>query len=387
MNFSHYNDRIDRVDRVNRLHRIHRAVVYPDLVPTNPPVRDWRHFERSDPFEDLNDVEFRDNYRFTKQSVHRLVSELLPYLVDDKRRHCLTPMQQVLMTLDYLGGDEFMRTTARHVRCTRMTVHNCVDRVFAALEHLKPKYVRLPTAAEEEASAAEIKRLYNLDNIAYGIDCVHMEFKHRPRKVLGGLHADLFYNRKERFSLNVQVIGDAFQLIRDIDVRYPGSVHDSRIWANSRARIHMSGRQYFIAADSGYALSDTVLKRFDVPDPEHPEQALFNYRLSQARVKMTECIFGMWEARFPILTNMRFSHLDAMRAVVATAVFMNFGTMERLNLEFPTIERLPNALVVDERPPEQALQAGVNARDDYVSLMVGPQTRREWRVWNGHTDQ
>ena len=124
-----------------------------------------------------------------------------------------------------------------------------------------------------------------------------------------------------------------------------------------------------------------VLKRFD--EPENPAQLLFNHRLSQARVKMTECLYGMWKPRFPVLTNMRFCHLNAMRAVVATAVLMNFWMMERLSLEFPPIERLPNLLVVDERPAEQASQAGVNTRNDYVSRMVGPQTRHERRVWNG----
>ena len=74
------------------------------------------------------------------------------YAVDDQRRHCLTPMHQVLT------GDEFFRTTARYVRCDPKTVANCLDRVFAALEKLKPKYVRLPTAAEEAASAAEINQ-------------------------------------------------------------------------------------------------------------------------------------------------------------------------------------------------------------------------------------
>ena len=312
------------------------------------------------------------HYRFTKEGIHRLVRELSPYLVDDRRRHCLTPMQQVLITLSNLAGDEFLRTTARYVRCDPKTVANCLDRVFAALEKLKPKYVRLPTAAEEAASAAEIKRLYNLDRIAYGIDCVHMVYNHRPHKILGDdQHADQFYNRKEQFSLNVQV-------------RYPGSVHDSRIWTNSRARAHMTGRHYFLAADTGFALSDIVMKRFD--EPENPAQRLFNHRLSQARVKMTECLYGKWKAIFPFLKNMRLSHFNSMRAVVATAVLMNFRTMLHLNLEFPPIERLPNFLVMDERPSEQVSQAGVSARIEYVNMMVGPQTPAERRVWDGEDD-
>ena len=101
MNRSHYQDRMDRVDRIHRIHNVHRAnrvVFNPAAVLDDLPVRDWRHFVRSDPFEDLNDREFMMHYRFTKEGIYRLVRELLPYLVDDQRRHCLTPMQQVLIT-------------------------------------------------------------------------------------------------------------------------------------------------------------------------------------------------------------------------------------------------------------------------------------------------
>ena len=83
-----YNDRVERVNRIHRAHRVHRfhrahrdVVAQRDVVPNDPPVRDWRHFTRNDPFEDLNDREFMEAYRFTKQAMHRLVSELSPYLV------------------------------------------------------------------------------------------------------------------------------------------------------------------------------------------------------------------------------------------------------------------------------------------------------------------
>ena len=362
-----------------RLALIHPFLNFHEVDLNRTPVREWRQFERSDPFVDLNDREFKLQYRFSKQSVLRLVSELSPYLVDDKRKHCLSPLQQVMITLSHLAGDEFERSTARWVRCCPETVSNCIDRVYTGLEALKPKYVRLPNAQEAEASAARINDLYNIENVAYGIDGVSMEFATRPRKVMGGLHPDLFYNRKERFSLNVMAICDAFKLIRDIDVRYPGSVHDALIWNNSTAKVHLNGSRYFLAADKAYPLSETIMKPFE--EPENCFERLFNLRLSQARVVMTENVFGIWKARFPILKNMRFSHHDAMRTVVATAVLMNFGTMERLSLDFPTVDQSPEFCLVDDRPPRQVLRAGEQARLAMVNSMVGPQTDDEWDVW------
>ena len=77
-----YNDNLEQINCIHRAHHVHCAHhahrIHRDVVPNDPPMLDWRHFTRNDPFEDLNDREFMEAYRFTKQAMHRLVSELLP---------------------------------------------------------------------------------------------------------------------------------------------------------------------------------------------------------------------------------------------------------------------------------------------------------------------
>ena len=85
-----------------RLALIHPFLNFHEVDLNRTPVREWRQFERSDPFVDLNDREFKLQYRFSKQSVLRLVSELSPYLVDDKRKHCLSPLQLPLPHLELM---------------------------------------------------------------------------------------------------------------------------------------------------------------------------------------------------------------------------------------------------------------------------------------------
>ena len=373
---SDFNDRIDRVDRVDQIDQL----VCEDLVL--PSRQEWRHFVRSDPFVELRDEEFRLQYRFSKQSVLRLECEITPFLQVDERAHCLTPLQMLLITLSHLGGDEFQRTTARCVRCSTPTVANCLHRVLYALEKLKPRYVRLPNKDEENDSARQIRERFYLDKCAYGIDGVHMIFKDKPQRVLDGQDPVQFWNRKERYSINVQVIGDAFHLIRDIDVRYPGSVHDALIWNYSMAKTHLTTRDFFVAADSAYPLSELVMKPFS--EPANGKERLFNRRLSQARVVMTEDIFGMWKRRFPILCNMRFTHLYAMRAVVATAVLMNFGTLEHDSIDdiIPHPDPEPDFDIEDERSTTERRTAGHAARDRIVESMLPPQTSSEHKVFH-----
>ena len=59
----------------------------------------WRHFERHDPFVELNDREFRLQFRFSKDSVDNLVDLVTPHFPQDDCKHVLTPLQNVLVTL------------------------------------------------------------------------------------------------------------------------------------------------------------------------------------------------------------------------------------------------------------------------------------------------
>ena len=146
-------------DNVERLlyEEYYGDVIDNDLLP----VHEWRHFDRGDPFVELNEAEFWLHYRFSPESVEHLADVITPHLRVDNRRHSLTPLQMVLLTLSSLGGDEFQRTTARMVRCSQQTVSVAAARVINALVALKPRYVRLPTADEEHASAQEILRRFN----------------------------------------------------------------------------------------------------------------------------------------------------------------------------------------------------------------------------------
>ena len=54
---------------------------------------------------------------------------------------------------------------------------------------------------------------------------------------------------------------------------------------------------------------------------------LFNLRHSGLRAECTECIFGMWKKRFPIIKNMRFHFENALEITMATATLHNLSVM------------------------------------------------------------
>ena len=111
------------------------------------------------------------------------------------------------------------------------------------------------------------------------IDCSHVKIQ-SP----GGNNAELFRNRKQFFSINVQTISDADLKIRDIVARWPGSSHDSHIFRNSEIR-HTFEQGIFgdnvLVGDSGYAIKPYFITPLRNTNNE-PEN-LFNESLIRTR--------------------------------------------------------------------------------------------------------
>ena len=341
-----------------------------------------RFFERIDPFTAYNDREFRLNFRLSKESVIELTRLIAPHLKPQRNYREFTPLEMVCLTLSNLGGDEFQRTSGRLVRCDQGTVTRVLDQTLDAINTLKPDYIRFPTQREAAESAQLIKDRFGLDRFAYGIDGVHMIFNGMPRNA--PVHTDHFLNRKMRYSLNVMVIADAYHRILDLDLRYPGCAHDAKIWRDSSAQTYLKGQPWYLAGDAGYPLSPVLIKPF--LNPVNRQQRLFNARLSGARTVMTENVYGIWKKRFPVMTNLRFHHAKAMKAVLATAILHNYA-ISRNDTDVEDFEELPFfdedddfPVVEDYRSPEQVRRAGEQVRNQIVATMPGPRSARERRI-------
>ena len=79
-----------------------------------------------------------------------------------------------------------------------------------------------------------------------------------------------------------------------------GSDHDAKVWNQSVAKSYLEGQPWFLAGDTNYLLSSMLIKLFaNRVDYEH--------------------------RHFPVLTNLRFHHGKAMKAVVVMAILHNFS--------------------------------------------------------------
>ena len=110
--------------------------------------------------------------------------------------------------------------------------------------------------------------------------------------------------------------------ILDVDISWPGSVHDARILLNSniKTRIENGELNGILLGDSGYRLLPYLMTSYF--NPITPAQLLFNKSHKATRVRV-EMAFGQLQQRFALLHfGLRLS-LERCSAAILTACILH----------------------------------------------------------------
>jgi hypothetical protein len=260
---------------------------------------------RVDPIELMSDFQFKRHFRFSKDNARRIL-ELLDLDRPNNRGLPLTPMQQLCLALNQYGGGHFTRVSAYCGNVSYTAAWAAIDGVTDALYDLEDVVIRLPTVRESEETARRMFEKYHLPGFAYAVDGMLVRFDGAPRGIPVGPgfpNRQNFFTRKMFYGINTMVVANDRKLIVALDKDWHGAAHDARVWSECRRKRDIeSRRDFLLAGDSAYPISDVLMKPYPTAEAiVDNRKRLFNARLCGLRTEMSENVFGIWKRRFPIL--------------------------------------------------------------------------------------
>lgn len=278
--------------------------------------------DRYNPFDELNDSNFRKRFRLSKDSILNLLEILEPSLAPANNKNNPIPaLIQILITLRFYATGSFQLSIADYFKVSQPTVSRIVKKVTEQIAALRPRYIKFPQGIEEcrEVAQGFYAMGRKIPRIIGAVDCSHI-------KILspGGDEAEIFRNRKGYFSINVQAICDSNLKILDIIARWPGSTHDMTIFDDSLIRARFEANEFqnfYLLGDNGYANRNYLLTPLLTPITNREKKYNRCHILMRNTIERT---FGVVKRRFPCLSiGLNVNVNTVLKIIVATSVLHN----------------------------------------------------------------
>ncbi|KAG9283459.1 putative nuclease HARBI1 [Astyanax mexicanus] len=350
---------LQRIIELNRQRRRRSEVVY-----MNAFIR-----TTFNPLEVLSDEAIIRKYRLSRAAIEELLHFVHPHLLRATRRnYALSPTVQFLAALRYYASGS-TQVLGDGLGLSKSSVSRAVTAVTQTLLQLNER-MTFPSSAEDIARVNHsFHAIANFPQVIGVIDGTLIQIA-RP-----SLNEPAYFSRKGYPALNVQVVCDSQGVFTDIVAKWPGSTHDSFIWANSALCQVAEGGGFkgsWLLGDSGYPLRPYLLTPIQQARTEAEER--YNSAHTQTRAVVERAI-GLWKQRFRCLSRsaggLQLHPTKCCAVVVVTALLHN--TALKANVQLPEDEYMPvedaEDAVFDHLQPGNP--AGQQIRQQLVENMFG----------------
>lgn len=328
-----------------------------DLLGTvSPEPRILR--DRKNPLEFFSDHDFFEHFRMRKSSFTSLYDLIATDIEGFQlKSYSVQPIQTLALGIAYMSSGSFFWLVADIIGVHKTTAMRAFNRVVAALNKQRSEFIKFPASAELVLVKENFYRIASFPGVVSAIDCTHVRIIKPCTE-----NYEIYRNRKNYFSVNVQAACDASLRITNIVARWPGSTHDSRIFENSRLCTQFENREHdgILLGDGGYACKTYLLT--PVRTARDQKERHFNVAHAKTRNVIERC-FGVLKQRFQcLLKGMLLTPTKVCKTVVACAVLHNFLICRHdvLEIEVTNEENLTEFLL----PENHA--AGMQFRAEFI---------------------
>lgn len=241
----------------------------------------------------------------------------------------IPPLLKLLAVLRFYGTGNFQIVTGDLVGISQPTISRCVKDISRIIASKLPLFVKFPTTLEGKMHNQVL--FYNIAGFV-GIDGV-VDCTHIPIINPGGNQGENFRNRKGIFSINVQIVSGPRCEILDIVARWPGSVHDSRIFSNSYVNIMYEQKKLpgHLLGDGGYPLLEYLFT--PVRNPQNRKEERYNKAQITTR-NTVERLNGIYKRRFSCLSKKLATKLNTTLLIISACAVLH-------NIAICRLEELP----------------------------------------------
>ncbi|CAH1277266.1 HARBI1 [Branchiostoma lanceolatum] len=207
----------------------------------------WEHLV----LETYSNFEFYRRFRMRKDTFQFLVNDLQHrlYRRDTWLRHAIPVPQRLAIAIYWLASGDLLRTVADLFGVSEGSVCNIVlDVCQAVVDVLLPRYLTFPSGERLRETVQGYREKWGFPQCGGAVDGSHI-----PIEAPSEGRTD-YYNRKGFYSIILQGVADHMYRFTDINVGWPGSVHDARVLRNS---------EVFQRAERGTLLPQELAREID----------------------------------------------------------------------------------------------------------------------------
>ncbi|KAJ3655790.1 hypothetical protein Zmor_014903 [Zophobas morio] len=254
------------------------------------------------------ELQFFQRFRLTKPTVLHLltlIEERFEFPTD--RNQAVSPINQLLTTLRFFASGGHLSTVADYMGMHISTVSRIVRRVSDAIARLYHHFIKMPqTLMEQRLIQNGFFDIARFPRVIGAINCTHIKIE-SP----GGENAEVFRNRKDYFSINVQAMCNANMEFTNVVARWPANFENGD-YPNC-----------IILGDGGYGVRHYFFN--PLLNPHTQEEQLYNEAHIRTR-NVIERTFGVCKRRFPVLAyGCRLKKETVLSIIIACAVLHNIA--------------------------------------------------------------